>query len=201
MMTRTLAALALTTALSALAAPAVAQSQGDWTVGLGVGYVDPKSGSGTIAGAAASVDEAASATFTVEYFFRDNLGIELLAATPFKHDVFLNGGYAATVKQLPPTLSVNYHFPTQTALKPFVGIGVNYTTFMDETSPAGTISLDDSFGLAAHVGADYQISDAGALRFDIRWMDIDTDVTLNGSPVGTASIDPIVVGLSYVHRF
>jgi len=200
-MTRTLAALALTTALSALAAPVVAQSQGDWTVGLGVGYVDPKSGNGTIAGAAASVDEAASAIFTVEYFFRDNLGIELLAATPFKHDVFLNGGYAATVKQLPPTLSVNYHFPTQTALKPFVGIGVNYTTFMDETSPAGTISLDDSFGLAAHVGADYQISDAGALRFDIRWMDIDTDVTLNGNPVGTANIDPIVVGLSYVHRF
>ena len=78
---------------------------------------------------------------------------------------------------------------------------MNYTTFMDETTPGGTISLDDSFGLAAHLGADYQISDTGAVRFDIRWMDIETDVTLNGNPVGTADIDPIVVGLSYVHRF
>lgn len=201
LMKRTSAALALSTALVALAAPAFAQSRGDWTVGVGVGYVNPKSNNGTLAGASATVDSDARPIFTAEYFIRDNLGIELLAATPFKHDVKVGGAYAGTVKHLPPTLSLNYHFVTQSAFKPFVGLGINYTTFFDEKSPLGNISLDDSWGVAAHAGVDYQISDSGALRFDLRWIDIDTDVKLNGTSIGTANIDPVVVGVSYIHRF
>ena len=63
------------------------------------------------------------------------------------------------------------------------------------------LDLDDSFGVAVNAGADYQISDNGALRFNVRWMDIDTDATLNGAAIGTAEIDPVVVNLAYVHRF
>lgn len=199
-MTR-ISALALSTALALVAAPAFAQSQGDWTVGVGLGYVNPKSDNGTVAGAAATVDEDTQLTFTAEYFIRDNIGIELLAATPFKHDVFVGGGYAATVKHLPPTLSVNYHFPVQGKFKPFVGAGINYTTFFEESSPLGKVSLDDSFGVAVQAGADYMISDRGALRFNVRWIDIDTDVKVGGVSAGTAKIDPIVIGMSYVHRF
>lgn len=199
-MTR-ISALAISTALALVAAPAFAQSQGDWTVGIGLGYVNPKSDNGTLGGAAATIDENTQLTFTGEYFIRDNLGIELLAATPFKHDVSLNGAYAATVKHLPPTLSLNYHFPVQGKFKPYVGAGINYTTFFEESTPGGTIALDDSFGIALQAGADYMISDRGALRFNVRWIDIETDVRLNGNPVGTAEIDPVVIGVSYVHRF
>ncbi|MDX2483097.1 MAG: OmpW family outer membrane protein [Pseudodonghicola sp.] len=201
-MTRQTAALLFSTALAAmLAGPLAAQSQGDWTVGVGFGYVDPKSDNGTLAGAAATVNESVRPTITGEYFFRDNWGIEILAATPFEHDVSVGGAYAATVKQLPPTLSVNYHIPTQSAFTPFVGVGLNYTTFFDETSPLGTISLDDSWGVAAHAGVDYEISDNGSLRMDVRWVDINSDVTLNGAYIGEAEIDPLVWGISYVHRF
>jgi len=201
-MTRRTAALVFSAALAAVAGgPLAAQSQGDFTLGVGVGYVAPKSSNGTLAGLAATVGENAQPTFTAEYFFLDNWGIELLAATPFTHDVYLAGAYAATVKHLPPTLSVNYHFPTQTALKPFAGVGVNYTTFFDETSPLGVLRLDDSFGVAVHAGLDYQISDTGALRVDVRWIDINSDVTLNGAYIGQAEIDPVVWGISYVHRF
>ncbi|TDE40201.1 OmpW/AlkL family protein [Antarcticimicrobium sediminis] len=201
-MTRQTAALLFSTALAAmLAGPLAAQSQGDWTVGVGFGYVDPKSDNGTLAGAAATINESVRPTITGEYFFRDNWGIEILAATPFEHDVSVGGAYAATVKQLPPTLSVNYHIPTQSAFTPFVGVGLNYTTFFDETSPLGTISLDDSWGVAAHAGVDYEISDNGSLRMDVRWVDINSDVTLNGAYIGEAEIDPLVWGISYVHRF
>jgi outer membrane protein len=200
-MKRTLSALAITTALAVLAGPVAAQSQGDWTVGVGLGYVNPKSNNGTLAGAAATVDEDVRPTFTVEYFIRDNLGIELLAATPFEHDVSLGGAVAASVKHLPPTLSLNYHFPTQGKFKPFVGAGINYTTFFEETTALGTLELDDSIGIALQAGADYMISDRGALRFNVRWIDISTDATLNGAAIGTAEIDPVVLGVSYVHRF
>ncbi|MFV1440517.1 MULTISPECIES: OmpW/AlkL family protein [unclassified Phaeobacter] len=200
-MTRMVSALALSAALAALAGPALAQSQGDWTLGIGIANVNPKSDNGTLAGAAATIDDDTALTFTAEYFIRDNIGIELLAASPFEHDISLNGAYTATTKHLPPTLSVNYHFPTQTKFKPFVGVGINYTTFFEESSPAGVISLDDSVGLALNLGADWQISDRGALRVNVRYMDIETDVTLNGTKIGTAEIDPVTVGFGYVHRF
>ena len=66
--------------LLATAAPALAQSQGDWTVGVGVGYLEPKSDNGTVAGANLTIDDDTRPIFTVEYFIRDNLGIELLAS-------------------------------------------------------------------------------------------------------------------------
>ena len=45
------------------------------------------------------------------------------------------------------------------------------------------------------------LSDNAALRANLRWMDVDSDVSLNGSSIGTAEIDPYVVNLAYVIRF
>lgn len=194
------AALAASLALVA-AAPVAAQSAGEFTFGLGIGSVSPKSDNGTLAGAKAEIGDNVRPTITVEYFVRDNLGIELLAATPFKHDVSLGGSKIGSVKHLPPTLTLQYHFPTQTKLKPFVGAGVTYVTFFSEESSLGDLELDDSWGLSLHAGLDYAVSDRGAIRADLRWMDIDSDVTLDGAPIGTAEVDPLVVGISYIWRF
>lgn len=201
-MTKQLAALTLSAALAALAAPAFAQSQGDWTVGVGVGYLDPKSDNGTLAGFETEIDADTRPIFTVEYFVRDNLGIELLASTPYTHDITLGGSVdAGSVDHLPPTLSLNYHFPTNSAWKPYVGAGLNYTIFFDEKSPLGDLELDNSFGIALQAGLDYQVTDNGAVRLNVRWFDIDSDVKLNGADIGTAEIDPWLIGVSYVHRF
>lgn len=200
-MKKLIGTLILTTAMGAMAAPLAAQSQGDWTFGVGLGWVNPKSNNGAVGAAGLTIDEDIRPTFTVEYFFRDNLGVELLAATPFEHTISLGGAAVATTKHLPPTLSVNYHFPTRTSFKPFVGIGVNYTTFFEETTALGNLELDDSWGIALHAGTDYQISDNGSLRLDVRWIDINTDATLNGAPLAGVEIDPLIVGVSYVHKF
>ena len=201
-MTKTLTTLPLCAVLITLAAPVVAQSQGDWTLGVGVGYLDPKSDNGTLAGASAEIGSSTRPIFTAEYFIRDNLGIELLASTPFSHDVTLSGGTnAGNVKQLPPTLSLNYHFPTGSVWKPYVGAGLNYTIFFDESSPLGDLEIDNSFGVSLQAGLDYQITEKGAVRLNVRWFDIDSDVSLDGTDIGTAEIDPWLVGLSYVHRF
>ncbi len=184
-----------------VAVPVAAQSAGDYTIGLGLGSVMPKSGNGTIAGVEADVSNEIQPTITFEYFIRDNLGIELLAATPFKHDVDLPGVGSATVKHLPPTLSLQYHFPTSTAFKPFLGAGITYVTFFSEETALGDLELDDSWGLSVHAGFDYALNDRNAIRADVRWMDIDSDVTLNGTKIGEAEIDPVVVGVSYIWKF
>jgi outer membrane protein len=187
--------------LALSAGGAMAQSQGDWTLGFGIGTVAPKDNNGTLAGNTLTAEEDTQLTLTAEYFIRDNLGIELLAATPFTHDLKLGGNVAGKVKHLPPTVSLNYHVPTGGSLSPFFGVGVNYTTALDVSSPLGKLELEDSWGLALNAGLDYAVSDRGAVRLNLRWMDIDMKAKLNGAPIGTAEIDPLVYSVGYVHRF
>lgn len=199
--------LCIAAMVAALAAPAMAQSAGDWTVGLGAGSVMPKDDNGTVAGNLdVEVGNDVRPTLTVEYFLRDNLGIELLAATPFEHEVNIKGvGKVGTVKHLPPVLSVNYHWDTGTAFKPYAGVGLNYTSFWgEETTGAlagGKLDLKHSFGLALQAGADYWMNDKSAIRGTLRWIDINSDVYLDGAKIGEVEIDPIAVQAAYVMKF
>lgn len=199
--------LMIATALALLASPVLAQSQGDWTLGLGLAHVNPKSDNGALAGGTVPVEIGSSTrpSLTAEYFIRDNLGVELLAALPFKHAIRSNGVEIGTVKQLPPVVTLQYHFDASDRFKPFVGVGVNFTGFWDGDArgplSGSELRVKNSWGLAAHVGGDYWISDRAAIRADLRWIDIDSGVELNGSRIGTVAVDPVVVGVSYVMKF
>jgi outer membrane protein len=189
--------------LLALASPALATEKGDWAISLGAHVVNPSSDNGSLAGGALKTDVGSDwkPTITAEYFFSPNLGLEVLASLPFKHDVSLNGVKAGSTKQLPPTFTLQYHFNGD-KVSPFIGAGINYTLFFDQNTSgplAGTdLNLSNSWGLAAHAGLDFRLADKHALRVDVRWMDIDTDVSVNGVDVGTVKIDPIVYGIAYV---
>ena len=196
-----LSAALLCVAATAAAAPALAQSAGDMTLSFGIGHVDPKSDNGTLASAATTIGSNTRPTIAFEYFVRGNIGIEVLGALPFKHSVAIAGIGNAVTKHLPPTVSVNYHFPTGGKITPFVGVGINYTTFFEEESSLGQVEIDDSWGLAATLGADYALSDRRALRAELRYIDIDADVKLNGSQIGTVEIDPLVANIAYVVKF
>ena len=209
-MIRKIAPIAAALAALLAATPALAQSKGDFTVGIGVHNVAPKSNNADLGGGARiEVGDSVRPTITGEYFIADNLGIELIAALPFQHDIDIagpagkvNGG---STKHLPPTLSLQYHFGAPDAkIKPFVGAGVNYTWFFgeDTTGPlAGSkLSLDNSWGAALHAGIDFKVGN-GAIRIDARKIDIDTDATLNGAKLGTVNIDPMVYGAAYLMKF
>ncbi len=197
----------LAAALSLAAAPAMAQSKGDWTVAAGAHQVAPKSSNGTLAGGLkVDVGNDIKPTITGEYFIADNLGIEVLAALPFKHDINIAGlGRVGSTKHLPPVVSLQYHFNSQGQVSPFVGLGLNYTTFFSEHTGgalAGSkLKLEDSWGLAAHAGLDFKVSDNGALRVDVRWIDIDSTVKLDGQNLGKVNIDPLAYGVAYVFKF
>ena len=197
----------LAAAIIAAMSPAAAQQAGDLTLGLGIANVNPRSDNGALASGAVpiSIGDNTRPQITAEYFIRDNIGVELLAALPFKHSIKSNGTEIGTVKHLPPVLSLQYHFDATPQLKPFLGVGVNFTGFFDAESKgslaANELRVKNSWGLAAHVGTDYWINDRSALRADLRWIDIDADVTLDGGDIGKAEIDPVVAGVSYVMKF
>ena len=202
--------IALAAVLALAATPALAQSAGSWTVGIGAHNVAPKSDNGTLTATplgnlTMDVGSNVRPTITGEYFLKDNLGLEVLAALPFQHDINVAGvGKVGSTKHLPPTVSLQYHFG-QGKVKPFVGLGVNYTRFFStkaEGAIAGAnLDLSDSWGLAAHLGVDFKVGEKGAIRLDYRKVDIDTRVKLNGANLGTkntVNIDPSVYGIAYV---
>jgi len=190
--------VATTAAVVVFSSAASAHQHGDWLVRVGVGNVDPKSSNGLVA----SVDSGVALVFNGTYFFSPNLGFEILAATPFSHDIKLasDGTKVGETKHLPPTFSLQYHFVPDGAFRPYVGAGLNYTLFFDEetTGPlaGSSLSLDDSFGLAAQLGADFDLSERMFLNFDLRWIDINTDAELDGVALEEVEIDPLVYSLT-----
>ncbi|WP_435951052.1 OmpW/AlkL family protein [Psychrobacter sp. DM8] len=206
-----LQSLVLATATAMMMTTAFAVPAGTWTLGAGAHGVVPKSDNGTLLNGALSVDvdDDIRPTLTGEYFIANNVGIELLAAIPFHHDITLTdaGGNQidAKTQHLPPTLSVQYHFDNSMMpmnIKPFVGVGVNYTTFFKERIGTGDdLELDDSVGVAGHVGVDIPFAPTESFRIDARYMDIETDVKLNGNDIGSVDIDPWVYGVAFVKQF
>lgn len=205
--------LAIATALTMTTAFAV--PAGTWSVAAGAHYVEPKSDNGTVnvggTDFSVDVDGDVRPTISGEYFIADNIGVELLAAIPFHHDITLTDNEGnqvdAKTQHLPPTLSLQYHFDGYNMpmnMKPFVGVGVNYTTFFKERVYLGNgndLELDDSVGVAGHIGLDIPFAPTEAFRIDARYMDIKTDASLNGNDIGEVDISPWVYGMAFVKQF
>ena len=197
-------------------------AEGDYLLRVGASNVDPKDDNGSVLGLDVNVDDAWSMTFTGEWMWKKNWGIEVLAAYPFEHDISVQGlGTVGSTKHLPPTLSLNYHFLPDTKFDPYLGAGINYTLFFDQDTK-GALARDgsggdlnvteDSIGIAAQIGADWFINDKWFVNFNVRWIDIDTKarVTLasdsaivpGGGRVRTdVDIDPWIYGVHVGYRF
>lgn len=205
----------------AIASPiAQAHQAGDIIVRAGAITVDPHEDSSNVkiggvkaAGTAATLDSDTQLGLNFAYMLTDQLGVELLAATPFSHDIGtkgLGGLKLGSVKHLPPTLSLVYYpLDSKSAFQPYVGAGINYTWFFDdklssEAEGAGFRGLDlkDSWGWAAQIGADYMLTDNLMINAQVRYIDIETTGTTyagNTKVSVDVDIDPFVymVGLGY----
>lgn len=188
--------------LASLSPIVQAQDAGDWIFRIGLHSVQPKSDNHSLV----NVDGSTNLTFNGTYMLTSSWGVEVLAALPFEHDINLNDGdRVATTKELPPTVSLQYHFNPNGTVRPYAGLGLNYTLFFDEKA-SGALSgadleLDPSFGLAAQLGIDVALKNDWFVNADVRYLDIDTDAKVDGTSIGTVEIDPYAIGLSIGKRF
>jgi outer membrane protein len=220
--------LSLLAAALLVSGAASAYEAGDWIVRGGAVMVDPNDDSSSLSvagddleGTHAEVDDDTQLLLNLTYMASQHVGIELLAATPFEHQVNTDGlnnhglkdVEIGTIKQLPPTLSVLwYPMAGNSAFQPFIGVGVNYTIFFDEETSgeaeaalgADNLDLDDSFGAAVRLGVDYMIDDSWSLHAGAYYLDISTDASVD-SALGTADVevdvDPWVYTLGLGYRF
>ncbi|AKX53761.1 OmpW/AlkL family protein [Thiopseudomonas alkaliphila] len=211
----------------AVAAPAAyAHQAGDIIVRAGAVTVQTKENTsgvkvdrGALAGAnlggKATLDNDTQLGLNFAYMVTDHVGIELLAATPFKHDVAIKGTALGdhnlgSLKHLPPTLSaVLYPMASGNKFQPYAGLGINYTWFFDEKVGStakgngfNNLRVQNSWGWAAQLGADYMLTDNLMLNGQVRYIDIDTKayVNYNGNRAKVnVNVEPLVymVGLGY----
>ena len=211
-MMKTLLATAVV-ASAAVATPVMAYEAGDIFVKAGVITVQTTNDAADISASGVSTSNNTQFGITGTYMFHSKWGVELLAATPFKHNVYLSddvgqfpsGAKAATTKHLPPTVSLQFYplSGSDSIVQPYLGVGVNYTTFFSdkEVDAVGgeKLKLKDSWGLAYSAGVNVHLTENWLANVAVWKMDINTKVK-NGALAGSAvTLDPTVflVGVGY----
>ncbi len=207
---------------------ATAYEQDDLIIRAGIATVDPNDDSsvlsveglgGNVPGTGVGVDSDTQLGITATYMLTAKIGVELLAATPFEHDISAKGlgGFGVSeigsVEHLPPTLSLQYYLADPSSIfQPYVGAGINYTLILDESLSgeiktqlgATDIELDDSIGLSLQAGFDYSLGENWLVNASIWYIDIETDAEID-SAVGKievdVDIDPWVYMFSVGYKF
>ena len=194
------AALALAMA-SGLALPMLAQAQtGPWLVRVHALNLDSANKDGT--GLDLTVNNKVFPEVDISYFFTPNIAAELVLTYPQKHTVKAGGTEIGTLKHLPPTLSLQYHFTDFGAFKPYVGAGLNYTRFSSVDLLGGAATIDkNSFGLAVGAGVDYEFAKNMYFNVDVKKVQIKTTVSAGGTELGDFKVDPLLVGVGIGWRF
>ena len=210
-----------------LAGPVMAHQSGDFIVRMGGIKVAPDVSSDAfdsalpvVGGLEVDVDDDTQLGLTFAYMVTDSIGVELVGATPFTHDIILDTGGSGVVigetSHLPPTLLAQFYAPQLGPVRGYVGAGVNYTLFFDDSIDDAVVSpllggadvdvkLSNSVGFAWEVGADFLINENWLLNASVWNIDIDTEARLyvNDARVDKidVEIDPWVYMVGVGYRF
>ncbi len=186
-----------------------------------------------------SVDNSIVPEIDITYMLTKHIGIEAIAGIA-KHNIDLQDDGLSTLVTtltagaagseltdgfkiydtwvLPPTVTLQYHFMPDNNIRPYAGIGVNYTAFLWddaseqlETAVGSPVSVSSKNGWtwAAQIGVDIDWTDNWYFNIDMKYINIDTEASLfikNGALAGTnlrvgTDISPFVLGAGIGYRF
>jgi outer membrane protein len=186
-------------------------AQSPWQVRVrGLGVITHDSGSvDQISGSGLSYSDSVIPELDITYYLTDNFAAELILGTT-SANIYGEGAVSGLDKigktwVLPPTLMLQYHFTDFGVFKPYVGAGVNYTMFYNQSGDtASALDVKDSFGAALQVGADYMIDEHWGVNFDVKKLFLRPEYeTTNGGNnyTGKAKLDPWLIGAGVTYRF
>jgi outer membrane protein len=194
----------LVAAVLSLVSAASFAAQGDILTRVRLINVAPAdSTDGALSTLSVGADSDTTAELDFTYMITNNIGAELILGTT-RHEVTSSLGSLGKVSVLPPTVTLQYHFAPESFFRPYVGAGLNYTRFYNNDLKVGNQGLtidNNSWGGALQMGADFAVSKNIFVNVDVKKLWIKTDVSLNGSNLGTLKIDPWVVGFGLGTKF
>ena len=171
---------------------------GDWLVRARAVNLDSANKDST--GLGLSVNDKTMPEVDFSYFLSPNWATELILTVPQKHTLSAGGANMGSLRHLPPTLTVQYHFNAG-GFKPYVGAGLNYTRFSSVNLPAGVDIKRNSVGLALQVGVDIPLTKDIFFNIDIKKVQLGTKVSAGGAQIGKFKVDPLLVGVGLGWRF
>ena len=200
------AALAVMTSLAPIAAQAQSSSENPWMVrvrAVDLLWTNGQSGS-VVQGSNVKARDQIIPELDVSYFFTKNIAAELVLTYPQSIQIDAGGNKLGTIKALPPSLLLQYHFTDFGAFKPYVGAGVNYTIFSSRNNlSGGAYSVDSSsFGAVGQVGMDYMFDKNWGLNVDLKYATMSTNVTdTAGANVGKLTLNPWMPAVGVTYKF
>lgn len=198
-MKKQIIAAAVLMALGTGAAMAQASKEGPWMVRVRAVNLDMANKNGTVV-SGLNVNDKTIPEVDISYFLDKNIALELVLTVPQKQDVRVGGTTIGTFKHLPPTLLVQYHWDMG-SFKPYVGAGVNFTKISSVNLPAPLSLEGHSTGFAVQAGVDIPMGNGMYFNFDVKKVQIRSDVFSAGTSLGTLKLDPLLVGVGLGWRF
>ena len=181
------------------------EAQSPWMVRVRAVNISPANSSDPIGGVGpADLITVSSKTIPevdISYFVTPNWSAELILTYPQKHDVALAGTTIGSFKELPPTLTAQYHFAPDAKVNPYLGAGINYTRISDQNLPLGLTLDNNSVGLALQAGVDFKLDKNWSLNLDIKKFQLRSDVSVAGVKISSVKVDPLLVGVGVGYRF
>lgn len=191
--------------LLAATAPALADA-GDFQLRLrGVAVVPAASADIQIAGkhigGATKASDSLIPEADLTYFITDNISAEVIAGVT-KHTVSNSvAGRIASTELLPPTITLQYQFDPDGAIRPYVGAGINYTLFFNNNSALSGLRITNNVGWALQAGADIPVGDGPYfLNVDVKKIFLATNIRATGV-LAPARLDPWLIGVGVGVRF
>jgi outer membrane protein len=186
--------------LSAVPAWAQASGEGPWMVRARAVHLDSANKDST--GLGLSINNKWIPEVDISYYFSPNLAAELILTYPQKQKVYAGDTRIGSLKHLPPTLTLQYHFANSSSITPYLGAGVNFTRFSSVRLLDGAADVKrNSFGPALQAGVNFALTKNLSLNVDVKKVWIKTKVSAGGVRVGTFKVDPVLFGVGLGYRF
>jgi outer membrane protein len=205
------AAMLLAGAAATVLPAQAGDSNGNFQVKVGVtGLIfDDETTATTPAGLGqAEVHDTVIPTLMLTYFLDKNWAVELFCCFA-QLNVHGESGALGTLGKLastwvfPPMLTAQYHFDGMGAFRPYVGAGVQWIHYFDESSNrAGTtVDFDDSWGFVLQAGTDIDLGGGWSVGLDAKKVWEDTTLTYSDGVVAEHDLDPWVLTANLGYRF
>jgi outer membrane protein len=201
-----------------------AQSAGTWTARVGLTNITPQVSSGDMTppsfpNTKSDVSGDTQMSGGITYMYTDNIAIDIPVALPFNHKLIGAGalagaGQIGAVKALPFTVFGQYRFNAASAvLRPYVGLGLTYVYFFDEsgssaltamTNPGGSatkLSVQSKFALTPQVGFTYVLNDKWTLDGSFSQTLLKTRTTFSTGQTLDATLNPHTISLGIGTKF
>jgi outer membrane protein len=166
-----------------------------------------------------SVKDAIGAEFSATYLWSDQVGIEFALGggkTSFPTaDSAAARGELLSASGVMPSVIVQFHPMPKAAVRPYIGIGVNYTLFYDEKPGAIllnntlnsksdlAVQVEGKFGVVGQFGIDIPIDGKTFFNIDVKYVKSSTTLSIKNSKFNfvDVSIDPFIFGVGLGFRF